>query len=224
MNLDLTASVAARVVPELSEGRTAYVPIETELSACLKAWPDCESGEYHPSCCRFPKSCSAPDESVVPERWAMLEAPCPTCRGTGWQRNHGPGLVGSGVNVRQRSQYERAEPDCPDCSDGRSRVTVRVTCPDCDDYDPGYPVICGICDGGWVDSGLRVTVALLPVGGQHGAPHLVEVTSFRQDPNGWYVCCEKDGSEPLTGPIDLDPLPEPGWWVAVLTPEPKEPT
>lgn len=29
------------------------------LRACVEAWPDCESGDYNPSCCRFPKSCSA---------------------------------------------------------------------------------------------------------------------------------------------------------------------
>lgn len=25
---------------------------------CVEAWPECEEGAYHPSCCRFPKSCS----------------------------------------------------------------------------------------------------------------------------------------------------------------------
>lgn len=29
------------------------------LLSCIERWPDCETGEYHPSCCRFPKSCSA---------------------------------------------------------------------------------------------------------------------------------------------------------------------
>lgn len=29
------------------------------LRACVEAWPDCETGDYNPSCCRFPKSCSA---------------------------------------------------------------------------------------------------------------------------------------------------------------------
>lgn len=28
--------------------------------ACLKSWPDAQAGEYNPSCCRFPKSCSCP--------------------------------------------------------------------------------------------------------------------------------------------------------------------
>jgi hypothetical protein len=26
--------------------------------ACVAAWPECIDGEYHPNCCRFPKSCS----------------------------------------------------------------------------------------------------------------------------------------------------------------------
>lgn len=25
---------------------------------CIERWPECEDGAYHPSCCRFPKSCS----------------------------------------------------------------------------------------------------------------------------------------------------------------------
>lgn len=28
-------------------------------SACVQEWAGCDSGEYNPSCCRFPKSCSA---------------------------------------------------------------------------------------------------------------------------------------------------------------------
>lgn len=28
------------------------------LRTCVEAWPDCAEGEYHPSCCRFPKTCS----------------------------------------------------------------------------------------------------------------------------------------------------------------------
>lgn len=34
------------------------------LRACVENWPDAETGEYNPSCCRFPKSCSA---TVYPE-------------------------------------------------------------------------------------------------------------------------------------------------------------
>ncbi len=29
------------------------------LRACVEVWPDCHAGGYDPSCCRFPKSCSA---------------------------------------------------------------------------------------------------------------------------------------------------------------------
>ena len=29
------------------------------LKSCVERWPECETGEYNPSCCRFPKSCSA---------------------------------------------------------------------------------------------------------------------------------------------------------------------
>lgn len=29
------------------------------LAACVERWPDAETGSYDPSCCRFPKSCSA---------------------------------------------------------------------------------------------------------------------------------------------------------------------
>lgn len=37
------------------------------LRACVEAWPECETGAYNPSCCRFPKSCSATiyDETAV---------------------------------------------------------------------------------------------------------------------------------------------------------------
>ena len=37
------------------------------LLSCIEQWPECSSGEYNPSCCRFPKSCScmADDEKVA---------------------------------------------------------------------------------------------------------------------------------------------------------------
>lgn len=28
------------------------------LRTCVENWPEAESGEYNPACCRFPKSCS----------------------------------------------------------------------------------------------------------------------------------------------------------------------
>jgi hypothetical protein len=29
------------------------------LRSCVEQWPECETGDYDPACCRFPKSCSA---------------------------------------------------------------------------------------------------------------------------------------------------------------------
>lgn len=45
----------------MTEGRS--LPTQTDLSelrlkTCVEAWPDAHSGDYHPDCCRFPKSCS----------------------------------------------------------------------------------------------------------------------------------------------------------------------
>lgn len=34
-------------------------PPTRRLRACVEAWPNAETGEYNPACCRFPKSCSA---------------------------------------------------------------------------------------------------------------------------------------------------------------------
>lgn len=31
---------------------------DTRSPECVAIWPACESGAYHPNCCRFPKSCS----------------------------------------------------------------------------------------------------------------------------------------------------------------------
>ena len=36
----------------------AVVP-RRRLRACVEQWPECETGDYDPACCRFPKSCSA---------------------------------------------------------------------------------------------------------------------------------------------------------------------
>lgn len=44
------------------------------LQSCVERWPECETGEYNPSCCHFPKSCSAtvynpetiPDDALEP--------------------------------------------------------------------------------------------------------------------------------------------------------------
>lgn len=39
---------------------------EQTQSQCLENWPDAVNGEYHPSCCRFPKSCSIPENVGSP--------------------------------------------------------------------------------------------------------------------------------------------------------------
>ena len=33
-------------------------PPDNRDPKCVENWPDCREGAYHPSCCRFPKSCS----------------------------------------------------------------------------------------------------------------------------------------------------------------------
>jgi hypothetical protein len=46
------------------------------LRACVEQWPEAETGDYDPRCCRFPKSCSATvyhaegliDADLEPER------------------------------------------------------------------------------------------------------------------------------------------------------------
>jgi transcriptional regulator with XRE-family HTH domain len=39
--------------------RPAYEPPSDDRDpSCVLRWPSCSSGEYHPDCCRFPKSCS----------------------------------------------------------------------------------------------------------------------------------------------------------------------
>ena len=35
------------------------------LVLCERAWPEAVNGEYNPACCRFPKSCSIPDDSIL---------------------------------------------------------------------------------------------------------------------------------------------------------------
>lgn len=32
--------------------------LKPRLLSCVEQWPGCSEGDYHPSCCRFPKSCS----------------------------------------------------------------------------------------------------------------------------------------------------------------------
>jgi hypothetical protein len=33
--------------------------IKLRLKSCVENWPEAQTGEYNPACCRFPKSCSA---------------------------------------------------------------------------------------------------------------------------------------------------------------------
>lgn len=43
------------------EMRNNQMKMEEELrrlKQCVKNWPECKDGDYNPSCCRFPKSCS----------------------------------------------------------------------------------------------------------------------------------------------------------------------
>jgi hypothetical protein len=72
-------------------GTTSFELEEAELRAlgwparrlrrCVEAWPECASGEYNPSCCRFPKSCSCTSYASANvteadlEPWTKPEAP-----------------------------------------------------------------------------------------------------------------------------------------------------
>ncbi len=41
--------------------------------ACVSAWPECIDGEYHPDCCRFPKSCSCATVWPTEKRAAVAD-------------------------------------------------------------------------------------------------------------------------------------------------------
>jgi hypothetical protein len=36
----------------------SFLSTDERLSGCVERWPECRTGDYNPSCCRFPKSCS----------------------------------------------------------------------------------------------------------------------------------------------------------------------
>lgn len=38
-------------------------PEDAARRACLAAWPEAEAGAHNPACCRFPKSCSIPEDA-----------------------------------------------------------------------------------------------------------------------------------------------------------------
>lgn len=66
---DGTPFTSVRLVGQWEEVREPP-PRTRRLKACVDEWPDCEEGEYHPLCCRFPKSCSCTvydPERVSPE-------------------------------------------------------------------------------------------------------------------------------------------------------------
>lgn len=53
-----------RAIAEALEYEIVFVdstyepPPDDRDPLCIEQWPDCYNGEYHPSCCRWPKSCS----------------------------------------------------------------------------------------------------------------------------------------------------------------------
>ncbi len=59
--------VLDRLRAAMSKDATAAPVRKLRLRACVESWPECETGAYSPSCCRFPKSCSATvyDETQV---------------------------------------------------------------------------------------------------------------------------------------------------------------
>jgi hypothetical protein len=63
-----TENVRAHIARRREEILAAYVPPPRRLRECVEAWPEAETGEYNPHCCRWPKSCSATvyrDEQVT---------------------------------------------------------------------------------------------------------------------------------------------------------------
>lgn len=65
---DAEAELPRRKEQEADVSPAIWKP-ERRLKSCVEAWPECWTGEYNPSCCRFPKSCSClsyPDD-ISPE-------------------------------------------------------------------------------------------------------------------------------------------------------------
>lgn len=83
-----------------------------ERAACEAEWPECQAFEYHPSCCRFPKSCSAPP------RVPATDPPC--CPHERFARVY----------------YVDGREECSDCG---SIVGSRVAIFDLADLDPEGP-------------------------------------------------------------------------------------
>lgn len=55
----LTEMGYGKAVQQDNGPKLRIVRHDTRSEACKTVWPECHSGEYDPSCCRFPKSCSA---------------------------------------------------------------------------------------------------------------------------------------------------------------------
>jgi hypothetical protein len=70
--------------------------------ACVERWPGCAEGEYHPDCCRFPKSCSCMSTNV--RDWLASGGAGDTCtncdgvgRYVGWPHTTCPVCEGTGI-------------------------------------------------------------------------------------------------------------------------------
>lgn len=99
------------------------------LKACVEQWPDCESGAYHPDCCRFPKSCSATvyDEELVSP--ADLE-PCPTCSGPRAYDHIGKVCETCGTDYGRAGQCSGCDSSQARC-DAHKLAGATACCPDC---------------------------------------------------------------------------------------------
>lgn len=76
---DLAPIPIERVRQDIAAGSMEaprIVPPRPRLKSCIEEWPECVDGEYNPSCCRFPKTCSCTgySDNIDP---ALLEYPLP---------------------------------------------------------------------------------------------------------------------------------------------------
>lgn len=76
-------------------------------SRCVTNWSDCSDGEYDPSCCRFPKSCSATSVPNRVYRAGILEPPTTRVITAGTGLTWGPtlGAVSMGYLVDWRAMF-----------------------------------------------------------------------------------------------------------------------
>lgn len=58
LNRLLDESTEQQRIDEIQMEAILQVHVDRRDPECVKRWPDCVDGEYNPSCCRFPKSCS----------------------------------------------------------------------------------------------------------------------------------------------------------------------